>query len=469
MVTGAITSPAESLRLSLFRENLSREELRALKGELWRLAWPVFIAQGMSQAVVLASRVMVNSLGEEVLAAVGVGQMIFFALIVLLGAVGMGVTALVARHVGAGEREQASEVLKQSLIVGSLFSGVIAVAGILTARPLLRALGSAPAVVEYGAQYIITLYFGLIPMALGFFIGAGLRGAGDTRTPMVISIFMNVINVLACYTLVFGKFGFPPMGVTGAALAMNLAFILATVVLFLLFPLKLSVLPMRLRGWKIRREVAWRIFRIGTPTAAEWELLQVGLVLYIAIVNHYGTSTTAAYIIGMTVLSFAQLPGFGLQAAATTLVGQSLGANNIPRAEATFRQSLRWSLSWMTLLGVATFFLSGWLVRTLFPNDNPETYRLATLYLQLIAVTQPLMGIAFAISGGLRGAGDTTWPLIGQATGMYVGRIGLSFVAMRYFNAPVGLIWAMMFPDFIIRIVIVTSRLLSGKWKIIRV
>src|SRR4030042_1292856 len=122
MVTGAITSPAESLRLSLFRENLSREELRALKGELWRLAWPVYIAQGMSQAVVLASRVMVNSLGEEVLAAVGVGQMIFSALIVLLGAVGMGVTALVARHVGAGEREQASEVLKQSLIVGSLFS-----------------------------------------------------------------------------------------------------------------------------------------------------------------------------------------------------------------------------------------------------------------------------------------------------------------------------------------------------------
>jgi len=464
-----VPDSAKSLRLSLFRESLNAEELAELRSALWRLAWPVFVAQGMSQAVVLASRIMVNSLGEAELAAVGVGQMIFFALIVMLGAVGMGVTALVARHVGAGEPEPAGLVLKQSLIVGSLFAGLISVAGILTSRPLLRALGNAPEVVEHGANYINTLYLGLVPMALGFLIGAGLRGAGDARTPMIISVFMNLVNVFACWVLVFGKFGLPQMGVTGAALAMDISFISATVVFFLLFPLKLSAVPMHLRGWKLEKATAWRIFRIGAPTAAEWELLQIGLVVFISIVNHYGTGTTAAYIIGMSVLPFAQLPAFGLQAAATTVVGLSLGAKNYARAESTFRLSLRWSLGWMALLGLATFFLSGPLVRTLFPNDNPETYRLATLYLQLIAVTQPLMGIAFAVSGGLRGAGDTVWPLIGQASGMYLGRIGLALIAQRYFHAPVIFIWASMFPDFLIRIIIVSSRMRSGKWKTVRV
>jgi len=386
-----------------------------------------------------------------------------------LGAVGMGVTALVARHVGAGEPEQAGEVLKQSLIVGSIFSALIAAAGILTARPLLKALGNAPAVVEYGVQFIHTLYWGLVPMAIGFFIGAGLRGAGDARTPMLISVIMNVINVFACWVLVFGKFGLPKMGVTGAALAMDIAFVLASAIFLLLFPLKLSVVPMRLRGWKLNRQVAWRIFRIGVPTAAEWELLQIGLVFFVAIVNQYGTGTTAAYIIGMTVLPFAQLPAFGLQAATTTLVGQCLGAKNHPRAEASFRLSLKWSLTWMTLLGIVTYFLSGPLVRTLFPSDNPETLRLATLYLQLIAVTQPLMGIAFAIAGGLRGAGDTVWPLIGQSAGMYLGRIGLALIAQRFFQAPVIFVWASMFPDFLIRIIIVSSRMMSGKWKTVRV
>jgi len=459
----------DSLRLSLFREKLSGEELFELRGDLWHLAWPVFIAQGMSQFEVLANRVMVNRLGEAALAAVGVGQMIFFALIVMLGAVGMGVTALVARHVGAGEREQAGLVLKQSLIVGALFAALISIVGILTSRPILRALGNAPDVVEQGAAFINTLYLGLVPMALGFFIGAGLRGAGDTRTPMIVSVFMNFVNVFVCWVLVFGKFGMPQLGVTGAALAMVISFTSAAVILFLLFPLKLSVVPMHLRGWKLDRAVAWRIFRIGAPTAAEWELLQIGLIIFVWIINHYGTSTTAAYVIGMAILPFAQLPAFGLQAATTTLVGQSLGAKNLERAESVFRQSLRWSLTWMTLFGVATYFLSGPIVRTLFPNDNPETYRLAILYLQLIAVTQPLMGIAFAIAGGLRGAGDTTWPLIGQATGMYLGRIGLALVAQRYFHASVGFIWFAMFPDFLIRIVIVGSRMMSGKWKTVRV
>jgi putative MATE family efflux protein len=464
-----MSESSSGLRVSLFREHASRDDLRYIRSEIWRLGWPVLVGQGLNHTVVLASRVMVNTLGEDALAGVGIGQMILFALITVLGAVGIGVVALVARSVGAGDKEEAGRVLKQSLIVGFMFSAMLTVIGLLSSRAIFRALGSEPEVVDQGATFMNVLFLGLIPMSLGFFIGAGLRGAGDTRTPMFIGIGMNVVNIILQYVLIFGKFGFPEMGVIGAALGILISFVLASVTFFLLFPLKFAVIPMRLRGWRIHWDIVWRIFRVGIPTALEWELLQIGLIVFISIVNGYGTGAAAAYIIGISIFPFAQLPAFAFATATTTLVGQSLGAKSMMRAEASFRQNMRLAFLSMSVFGVLLFITAGVLIRTIFPSDNPDTIRLAVFYVRLIAATQPLMAMGFTISGGLRGAGDTVPPMIAQATGMYLGRIGLAFIAWKLLQAPVEWVLVSMFPDHLLRITIVIIRFLSGKWKRVKV
>ncbi len=464
-----MSESSSGLRVSLFRENASREDLKYLRSEIWRLGWPVLVGQGLNHTVVLASRVMVNSLGEDALAGVGIGQMILFALITVLGAVGIGVVALVARAVGAGDREEAGRVLKQSLIIGAVFSATLSVIGLLSSRAIFRALGSEPEVVDQGAMFMNILFIGLVPMSLGFFIGAGLRGAGDTRTPMFIGIGMNVVNIILQYVLIFGKFGFPELGVIGAALGILISFVLASLTFFLLFPLKFAVIPMRLRGWRIHWETVWRILRIGIPTAMEWELLQIGMIIFIYIVNGYGTGAAAAYIIGISIFPFAQLPAFAFSTAATTLVGQSLGAKSIVRAEASFRQNMRLAVLSMAVFGALLFITAGVIIRTIFPSDNPDTLRIAVFYVRLIAITQPFMAIGFTISGGLRGAGDTVPPMIAQATGMYIGRIGLAFMAWKVLHAPVEWVLVSMFPDHFIRIIIVTIRFLSGRWKRVKV
>jgi putative MATE family efflux protein len=458
-----------SLRVSLFKESASRDDLRYIRSEIWRLGWPVLVGQGLNHTVVLASRVMVNTLGDEALAGVGIGQMILFALITVLGAVGIGVVALLARSVGAGDKDEAGRILKQSLLVGALFSAVLSVVGILSSRAIFRALGSEPEVVEQGSRFLNVLFMGLVPMALGFFISAGLRGAGDTRTPMFVAIGMNLVNIILQYVLIFGKFGFPELGVIGSALGIVISFVMASITLLLLFPLKMSVIPMRLRGWGIQWGTVWRILRIGIPTALEWEMVQIGLIVFISIVNGYGTTAAAAYVIGITIFPFAQLPAFAFATATTTLVGQSLGAESIIRAEASFRQNMRLAFVLMAFFGAFLFLAAGVIIQNIFPSDNPETIRLAVFYVRLIAITQPLMAIGFTVSGGLRGAGDTVPPMIAQATGMYLGRIGLAFIAWKILDTPVEWVLVTMFPDHFIRISIVTIRFLTGKWKAVKV
>jgi putative MATE family efflux protein len=453
-------------RMRLFEDPLRGEERRALYREIWRLAWPAFVGQGLNSVVGGISRVIVGQLGEKSYNSVNVGMMVFFMIITVIAAVGVGTTALVAQAWGGGDRKQAGRILQQSLLFGLLLSLAIAVLGMPTSRLVYSLMGSDEETVRQGSQFLIWLFAAIPLLAPGFFLAAGLRGAGDTRTPMIIGLFMGGISLVLSYGLVLGKLGMPRYETLGAAWAIDGAFLCFTLLMGALFIANKTILHLPLRGWRLDWKIGLAIFKIGIPSALEWVLIQLGLLVYVFVISKYGEEAVAGYFTGLVILTVLQTPAFGFQAAAVTLVGQNVGARKFEQAESAFRHCAFLSFLFMAAVGILMYIGSDpRLLGRAFGKLTPQTLAYTRDYCLLTAFAMPLMGIAFTVAGGLRGAGDTVPPLIASSIGVYGGRIAAAFMIYYLVHPPVLIIWCSMFPDMIIRIVLMAVRMRSGKWK----
>jgi len=460
----------EHRRMALLRDGMRGEERALLYGAIWALAWPAFFAQGIRSLVMFVIRVVVSHMGEKAYNSVNIGLMVFMVILTVIAAVAVGTTALVAQCWGAGERARAGRVLQQSLLWGFLLSVTIACMGMPASRLLFHALGADSETIEVGAGFLGWLFLAVPFMAPGFFLAAGLRAAGDTRTPMIGSLLMGIMAVVLSYGLTLGKLGMPRLGTAGAALSIGASFFFFTFFLGLLFVLNKTVLMLPLRGWRLDRRIGFTIFRIGIPSALEWILIQIGILVYVGLIYRYGEQPAAGYFTGMAILVFAQASGLGFQTASATLVGQSVGARNFDRAESVFRHIALMSFLFMIGLGLIVYGVAtpSVLLR-LFGTLTEESIAYARTFIVLLVLAMPLMGVSFSVAGGLRGAGDTVPPLVASTLGIYGGRILAAFSLYVLFHPPVELIWCSMFPDLGMRILVMSLRLKSGRWKRARV
>jgi putative MATE family efflux protein len=304
----------------------------------------------------------------------------------------------------------------------------------------------------------------------GFFLGSALRGAGDMKTPMYAGLITGVLSLYLDYELILGKFGMPRLEVIGAALAINIAWSVNGLILFFLIITNRTPLKFSKDGWKPKDDLGKSIMKIGIPSAMEWILIQIGVLVYVSVITYYGADALAAYFTGMSVLALAQTASAGFQTAATTLVGKSVGARNFSQAENIFRHAGILGFVSMFILGLLVYFgMTPMVLQVIFNKLNPSSIHYSRMYIMLLVFAMPLMGFYFSIAGGLRGAGDTIWPLISSTTGVYGGRILLAMGLYHLFHPPIYIIWGSMFADQVIRGFIVTLRLHRGKWKISKV
>jgi putative MATE family efflux protein len=446
---------------------LRARQRSALVRTIWALAWPVIITFLLESLVGLIDTLMVGRLGAAAVAAVGVGAQVLSAVSVAMTAVGTGTLALVARHIGAQQRSDAEQVLRQSILAAFVLSIVCIVPVIAFAPPIVRAFGVEPAVVGLGAAFVRMVMLSIPQSAVLFVIGSALRAAGDTRTPLFTGFTVNVINIVLNYVLIFGKLGLPAMGVRGSALATTLAFSTGAVMgLFLLARGRL-VLRLRLRQLRPEVHIIRRVLAIGYPAAGEQIVMQIGFFFYLVFAARYGTSAVAAYFIGVRILAMSFLPGFGFAAAASALVGQSLGANNPHLAERSGWESNRLAIYLMSACGLA-IFLGARPIAALFVDD-PEVVADAVSFIRTLAVAQPFMAIDFTIGGALRGAGDTRFPLVAVFVGFYGCRLAFAYVAAVVLHLSLAWVWFALMGDYIARAALKSWRFRSGRWKDITV
>jgi len=434
------------------------------------LAWPVMVSNLLQTLTTTVDLIMVGALGPEgpaAIASVGFGSQFLFLYFAIMIAVSTGTIALVARAVGARDQGLADHALKQSLVLGAAISLPLSVLGLTLARPLLVAFGATPDVLAMATAYVGILSLVTFPMFINFLGGSALRGAGDTRTPLLVGVLVNVVNFGINVFLIFGTLGAPRLGVAGAAIGTATSYGVGATAYLALFLRGRSRLRLSLSGPWNERMMARRILRVGAPAAVEQVLLQIAFFVWLGMVFAFGTDVVAAHQIGLRIQSFAFMPGFGFAIAATALVGQNLGAESPDAAERSGWEAMKLSVA--VMVGIASAIALGAPALAQVFSRDPVVDDWTVVFIRIHAASIPAVGVYFTLDGALRGAGDTRFTLAVSALGMYAIRLPLAYALGFY--TPLGVIgvWIPLVIEYYVRSAVIARRFRSGAWKHIAV
>ncbi|HKU40437.1 MAG TPA: MATE family efflux transporter [Polyangiales bacterium] len=429
---------------------------------VWPLAWPAVLTNLLQSSVGIIDIKVVGSLGASAVAAATAGHRLFFVLQATLMAVSVGTTALVARAIGAVQREEAARVVSNSLVIATGIAAVTGLLGLIAAEPFALLFGLGGDARELAIIYIRWISCFTPAFAVGFVISSGLRAAGDTRTPLLFGAVSNVANIGFLYVLVYGGFGFPKLGIAGASLAGGLAFSVSAVLTYALWRRRSLVLE-PVAGTRLERTRVRKLVRIGYPAALEQLVVQGGFIAFTLIIARcYGTLALAAYGIGVQILSLSFVVGFGFSIAASTLVGQQLGAGSPQAAAASGWRALWLAVGSMSVLAVIIVTCARPIARAMI--DDPAVVELTVSFIYWLGAAQPLMAAEYALGGALRGAGDTRFPLLTTFAGLILGRVVLAGV-FTWLGLPVVWVYGALMADYLIKAFLLLGRFRSGRWQ----
>ena len=450
-------------------QKFNKTELRM---NIFHIVWPVFIEVLLGSLFGMVDMMMVGRISEhaaQAVSAVGMTNQPVFLGLSFVQALNVGGTAIIARYYGAKKYKNISLVLKHVMLLAMLgFVLPISVLMIVLAPYVLSFLGADSSVIEVGSGYFRVIMLGFIFQSFSFTMTAALRGIGETKIPMRNNLIANSLNVLGNAVLIYGLFGFPVLGVTGAAISTALSNVIAMSLNLRYVLSKKSVLYLDFKEkFEFRFEMMKDLIRIGLPTALEQLALRVGIISFLNIVSGLGTNVYAAHQISLNILNLTYSPAQAFGITASTLMGQSLGAKNEQLARMYTRMCQR--IGFVIAIGMSLFIFFGSKTLAEFYSTDTEIIRNTMIALTIVAFVQPFQSHQLITSGALRGAGDTVWPLIAIFVGSVLIRVSLGYVFVNIFYLRLAGAWYAVFIDQFIRWLIILFRFKSGKWKNIRI
>ena len=382
--------------------------------EVWNLAYPVALATVAETVMQAIDTAMVGRLGTAALGGVGFAGLWIWMLFVPFTGTAQGIQAFVSRHDGADEQAQCGRWIWQAtwLLVPAMTLWMVAVAFLFPR--LVAWIGPSPemqaAAVAFGMQ---RLWAGP-GVVFNFVLFAFFRGIGDTRTPMYVTLVAVCLHLFFAYALIFGHFGFQAWGAAGAGIAQSITS-WAYVVLLLAAVLRPGVRARyHTEPVRPRLDEQLRFLRTSAPMGGQWFLDMTTFAIFGAIVARMGDASAAASQAMLQLLAFSFMQAVAISVACSTLVGRSIGAQDLDAAERSLRSSL--ALGMLLAAFVALVFVS--IPETLLGlfNREPEFLALARPLLGLGAFFQVVDALGIIASGALRGAGDTRWPFLVQSS-----------------------------------------------------
>ena len=439
---------------------------------VFSLAWPTMLEQLMHTTVQYIDTAMVGSLGTAATAAVGSTTTVNWLMGSTVSAFGVGFLAYISQSFGAGEREKARQAAAKSVLM-VLICGVVFTALTLgLSRRIPVWMQVDPSIRSLAGQYFFILYTPMLFRCASVIFGTVLRSVGDTRTPMRIGIFVNLINVVGNFLLIYAPRSIPvgplsvPMwgagwGVTGAAIASAASFVFGgTAITLALFRHK-DISP---RGISLRpdKRVLIPCLRIAFPNMLQRFGTSLGYVAFAAMINSLGELSTAAHTVANTVESAFYIPGYGMMTASATLTGNAIGANDPRRLREQARIILLSEVSMMILSGSLLFLFAPAMVG-LFSRDA-AVILLGSAVLQMVACSEPFYGVSIVVEGMLMGAGKTVVPFIFNITGMWGIRIIGTFICTQLLHYGLVSAWGCMIGHNMLLFLLFGLYYRSGRW-----
>jgi putative MATE family efflux protein len=428
---------------------------------IFLLATPAVIENFFQMILGFVDTLFVSKLGLIEVTAVGVTNTILAVYFAVFMSVGVAANVFVAKYLGAGEKGNASLISQQSILLAVMLGIVFGVVSLFFAKPLLQLMGVADNVLTSAMTYFRIVSIPSILISLMFVLGSILRGSGDTKSPMKISIFINLINILLDYFLIFGVFFIPEFGLSGAAYATVIARFIGVIGLSF-YLAKSNLFSFHRNYWNIQKEIQWKLIILGTPAAGERLVMRVGQVLYFGLIIALGTNTFAAHQIAGNIEVFSYMIGYGFATAATTLVSQKLGAHDLVGAKKYGNLSILLGTLFMTVFGVFLFLFGEW-IAGLFTDDLQVIYQIK-IALKIDAFIQPILAVVLILTGIFQGAENTKFPMYSTTIGIWVIRtIGVYLLGI-YLGWGIAGIWVAIGLDNLFRAVWLWYNYQNNRW-----
>ena len=430
------------------------EQRRNLKS-LIVLAIPVILEQILTTLLQYVDTAMVGRLGAAATASVSLTTSVNWLIGSSFSAIGVAVVAIVSAAYGAGDSDKIKRVSSQIIIY-------VAAVGLVIGA---LAVGLSPVIpvwmqADVSIQRQASVYFGIISIPLVFrastvICACALRAVKDTRTPFVINLLANILNVILNYLLIYTA----GLGVTGAAIATAVSSALAGMAMFIVM-MRSQVLRCEIRPLRFDRDIFRETVRIGLPALATSTASCLGHIVFASLVSSMGTTVFAAHSIALSAETLFYLPGYGLRSATSTLIGISVGEDEHDKFKVIERQSVILTVSMMAFTGLMLFFMAGPMMRIFTPDE--EVIRQGTRVLRLIAVSEPLFGLMIVSEGIYYGLGQTKITFIVATIGSWGIRILSTVICVHVLHTTLFEVWICMFADNAFRALAMAIPLFSG-------
>lgn len=449
-------------------------DLRELYRQNTNIAWPAAVEGALQSIISSIDTMMVGSLGYAAIAAVGLVGQPRMILLVLVQALCVGTTAVVARRKGADNQKGANDCLQLSMILVTLLGLVMAALGYIFAEPFISFAGANSDTLDMAVSYFRVICLGFPLNCWHLCICAAMRAIGQTRITMTTNVTANLVNLFFNYCLINGNLGFPKLGVTGAAIATVIGTCVATAMAFFVVLKKDGYLTLRYRAkGGFEPGTLKSLLTVGSSSIAESVFLRIGFFINTKLIANLGTGAMAVYQVVSQVSSLSFTLGDGVAAAGTSLVGQSLGAGRTDLAHAHIKISRRISVFVsIGLMILITVFHRG--IASLFTSDADIVAGAAIGFIPVVVGMIPQNG-RIVYSGCLRGAGDVKFVALCSLISVAVLRPIATYLLCYPLNGMLPALalaytgpWIAFVIDSIVREVLMRYRIKGGKWMTIR-
>ncbi len=456
--------------------------LSRLQAAIISLALPVFAEQVLAMLVGISDRLLTGHfLSTDHLAAITVIGYLLWLIYGIFSIFSLGTAAIVARAIGGGNGGEANRAFQHGGMLAVGLSLPAVGIGLWMADPIVSALQLEPQAAKAAAEYL-RIVIPAAPLIAFQAVGVScLRAAGDMVAGFIVMSIVNALNTGLSWVLCLGIGPFPQLGWRGLAVGTAAGFFGGTVCLTILLARGRAGLHFPLPSWRLEGSLLERILKVGLPGGLD-NLAVIGCQLwFLALINQLGKVATAAHGVALTIETLAFLPGIAIQAAASTLAGQFLGAKCPREAVRAVKTARDLSCLIMGGGGLALIVLAPWLPYTLVATSQAQVAAAATPLLRIIGLGMVPLAMVMVISSGLRGAGDTTRTLLISLIGFLGVRIPATYIlafpatevcqwlVIPGFNFGVIGAWYAMVLDLTVRALLLQLYFQSGRWTKVRV
>jgi putative MATE family efflux protein len=464
----SMTSNRSSSAFSLIKKSLLGGEHDYTQGSIRQaiilLAIPMILELSLESVFAVVDIFFVGRLGPNAIATVGLTELAITIVYSVAIGLSTAATAIVARRTGEKDPDAAAHAGMQSLLIALLVTVVTSTIGIVFAPDILRVMGAQPEVVKDGAVFTRIMLGGSIVIILLFLINGIFRGAGDAAMAMRSLWIASALNIILCPALINGYGFLPELGLKGAAIATTIG--RGVGVLYQCYYLFNGKGIIKIKRWHFKWDppVIKALIKVAWPATLQF-IIQSGswIAMGIFVAKTGGTDATAGYQVAIRNIVFFILPAWGLSNAASTLVGQNLGAKEPGRAEKSVLLAIKYNVIFMAAVMLLFLFFASPII-SIFTKE-PEVHRYGTLALQVIGSGYIFYGISMVMIQALNGAGDTKTPTWINFIGFWLFQIPLAYILAKGFSlGPLGAFIAVPVAETAIAIAayIIFKR---GKWK----